>query len=236
MVKLYTFPETFGLRNVSPFCLKVEMALTHIGVEYEIVEEKDPRKSPKGKLPYVVINGESIADSEIILEHLDQIHNGALYGNLSDDEYARGYAFTRLAEDHLYWLVVASRWLDDDWFPNIVNGFFDFVPRLIRPLASKAARKQVFKTLDLHGLGRHNLDEQAGFARRDLSTLSRAVASQPFITGERLTAFDFAVASLLSGIYDQQPATWITPIAQDFPKLQDYAERVQDTVGVFARK
>ena len=123
MIKLYAFPEAFGLRNVSPFCLKVEMALTYLNDEYEIVEESNPRKSPKGKLPYIVINGESIADSEIILEHLDQIHNGALYGHLSDDEYARGYAFTRLAEDHLYWLMVASRWLDDDWFPNIVEGF-----------------------------------------------------------------------------------------------------------------
>lgn len=205
MVTLYTFPETFGLRNVSPFCLKVEMALTHLNVEYEIVEEKDPRKSPKGKLPYIVMNGESLADSEVILEHLDESHNGALYGTLTDDEYARGYAFTRLTEDHLYWLLVASRWLDDDWFPNVVNGFFDNLPRIIRPLVCKAARKQVFKTLDLHGLGRHNLDEQAGFARRDLRTLSRAVTTHPFIAGENLTAFDFSVASLLSGIYDQQP-------------------------------
>lgn len=236
MIKLYTFPEAFGLRNVSPFCLKVEMALTYLNDEYEIVEEKDPRKSPKGKLPYIVINGESIADSEIILEHLDQTHGGALYGDLSEDEYARGYAFTRLAEDHLYWLMVASRWLDDDWFPNIENGFFGFVPRLIRPLVSKMARKQVFKTLDLHGLGRHNLEQQRGFARRDLRSLSCAISSHPFIGGERLTAFDFSVASLLSGIYDQQPATWITPIAEEFPNLQAYAERVQDTVGVFARK
>ena len=127
MVELYTFPETFGLRNVSPFCLKVEMALTHIGIEYQIVEEKDPRNSPKGKLPYIVLDGESIADSEIILEHLDKTHNGVLYGSLTDAEYAQGYAFTRLAEDHLYWLLVASRWLDDEWFLNIVNEFFDFV-------------------------------------------------------------------------------------------------------------
>lgn len=236
MVELYTFPETFGLRNVSPFCLKVEMALTHIGIEYQIVEEKDPRNSPKGKLPYIVLDGESIADSEIILEHLDKTHNGVLYGSLTDAEYAQGYAFTRLAEDHLYWLVVASRWLDDEWFPNIVNGFFDFVPWPVRPFASKAARKQVLKTLDLHGLGRHNLDEQADFSRRDLRTLSCALASQPFIAGDRLTAFDFAVASLLSGIYDQQPPTWITPIAQEFTNLQAYAERIQSTVGVFARK
>ena len=31
MIQLYTFPEAFGLRNVSPFCLKIEMALTWLG-------------------------------------------------------------------------------------------------------------------------------------------------------------------------------------------------------------
>lgn len=236
MIKLCTFPETFGLRNVSPFCLKVEMALTHLGLDYEIIEESDPRKSPKGKLPYIIMNGETIADSELILERLDQAHGGALFGQLSDEEYARGYAFTRLIEDHLYWLVVASRWLDDAWFPNVVAGFFGNLPGLIRPIASKIARKQVLKTLDLHGLGRHNLDEQADFARRDLRALGRALKSHPFIAGERLTAFDFAVAGLLSGMYDQKPETWINPIADEFPELREYAERVQEAVGVFARK
>ena len=236
MIKLYTFPETFGLRNVSPFCLKVEMALTHLGLDYEIVEESDPRKSPKGKLPYIIMDGETIADSELIFEKLDQASTGALFGQLSSEEYARGYAFTRLTEDHLYWLVVASRWLDDAWFPNVVKGFFGNLPGLIRPIASGMARRQVLKTLDLHGLGRHNLDEQADFARRDLLALSRALEGHSFIAGDRLTVFDFAVAGLLSGMYDQKPATWINPIADEFPTLRDYAERVQEAVGVFARK
>ena len=82
MIKLCTFPETFGLRNVSPFCLKVEMALTHLGLDYEIIEESDPRKSPKGKLPYIIMNGETIADSELILERLDQAGKGISPGIL----------------------------------------------------------------------------------------------------------------------------------------------------------
>ena len=88
MIKLYTFPEAFGLRNVSPFCLKVEMALEHLGLDYEIVMESDPRKSPKGKLPYIVDEGLTIADSELVLEHLNAKSAGRLYGNLSDQEHA----------------------------------------------------------------------------------------------------------------------------------------------------
>lgn len=236
MIKLYTFPEAFGLRNVSPFCLKIEMALAHLGEEFEIVLEADPRKSPKGKLPYIVDNGLTIADSELILEYLDAKSDGKLYGGLSNEERALGMAFTRLIEDHLYWILVASRWVDDAWFGNVREGFFGNLPPFIKPLVSSIARRQVSKTYLLHGLGKHSLDDQAGFARRDFQSLSSALQERAYIAGTRLTVFDFSVASLLSGIYDQKPATWLNSIADEFPELREYAERIQAEVGVYARK
>jgi glutathione S-transferase len=87
MITLFTFPEAFGLRNVSPFCLKVEMALAYLKLDFEIVMEKDPRKTPKGKLPYIVVAGETIPDSELILEYLDNKTDGGLYGNLAFRKY-----------------------------------------------------------------------------------------------------------------------------------------------------
>ncbi len=235
MIRLFTFPEAFGLRNVSPFCLKVEMALTHLGMPFEIIEMSDPRKAPKGKLPFVEIDGEVIADSEVILCRLDEISQGGLYGDLTGAERAQGFAFTRLADDHLYWLMVASRWLDDKWFPNIRDGFFGFVPGLIRPFAASAAQRQMRRTFDLHGLGRHSHDEQESFARRDLAAISDLVTAENYITASRMTAFDFSVTSLVAGLIDNQPATWLTRIADDYPELRDYAERVQREVGVYAR-
>jgi glutathione S-transferase len=235
MITLYTFPPAFGLRNVSPFCLKVEMALTHLDMPFEIVEISDPRKAPKGKLPYVDIDGQVIADSEMILRHLDEMTKGRLYGALTDDQRAQGVAFTRLAEDHLYWIMVASRWLDRGWFQNIREGFFGSVPAFLRSAVSGAAQRRMRQTYDLHGLGRHNLKEQEEFARRDLAAISDVVSNQSFIVGDELTAFDFAVASLLAGVIDNKPPTWLTRITDDYPALRDYAERVQSAVGVFAR-
>lgn len=236
MIKLYTFPEAFGLRNVSPFCLKVEMALTWLDIDFDIVLESDPRKSPKGKLPYIVVDGEVIADSELIFEYLDTRTEGGLYGALTEQEYALGMAYTRLVEDHLYWMLVASRWVDDSWFPNIKQGFFGYLPPVIRSVAAGIARKQVSKTYELHGLGKHTLQEQAGFARRDFRALSGALQQSDYLLGERMTVFDFSVASLLAGLCDNQPATWVTDIAAEFPTLRDYAERVQAEVGVYCRR
>jgi glutathione S-transferase len=236
MIKLYTFPAAFGLRNVSPFCLKVEMALKHLDLDFEIEELFDPRKAPKGKLPYIEVDGKIIADSELIFEYLDEISQGGLYADLAPLERAQGTAFVRLADDHLYWMMVASRWLDEGWFPNIVSGFFGFVPGLFRGFAAGGAQKQMRKTYDLQGLGRHSMAEQERFARRDFQAISDAVANGRYIAGERLTAFDFAMTGLLSGLMDNKPATWLSKISTEFPELTIYADRVQAQVGVYARE
>ncbi|MCB1689028.1 MAG: glutathione S-transferase family protein [Halioglobus sp.] len=236
MMELVTLPPAFGMRNVSPFCLKVEMLLAALELPYTVSSEKDPRKAPKGKLPFVIVDGKRIADSELIVEYLDETTGGKVFAGLSPQQKGSGVALSRLAEDHLYWLMVASRWLDDAWWPNIVDGFFGFVPGVLRGFVAGLARKQVAKTYNLHGLGRHTLEEQKGFARRDLDALQGAIPMQGFLFSEQPCVFDFTIAAMLAGIYDNQPATWVTDIANDYPDLRAYAERVQETVGVWGRK
>lgn len=236
MLTLVTLPPAFGMRNVSPFCLKAEMLLTALDLPFDMAIEKDPRKAPKGKLPYLIDGGKRIADSELITEYLDGMTGGKVYEGLDAGQRAYGVALARLAEDHLYWLMVASRWLDEAWWPNVVEGFFGFVPGPLRRFASSMARKQVARTYDLQGLGRHTLEEQKGFARRDLKALSAAVPDSGFLFGEQPGIFDFTVAGMMAGIYDNRPDTWVTVIAQEFDNLQAYTERVQASVGVWGRQ
>ena len=235
MITLFTFPPAFGLRNVSPFCLKLEMALAHLGLDFEIALESDPRKGPKDKLPFIIHDGVTYDDSELILKHLDEISDGGLYSQLSDAEIGVGTAFIRLADDHLYWIMVASRWLEDDWFPNVKQGFFSNMPPLVGPLVARLARAQMAKTYHLHGMGRHSREQQEWFARRDLQAIAAVVEKEQYIVGQRLTVFDFGVASLLAGMLDNQPATWLTELAQRYPALSEYAERIQAETGVYCR-
>ena len=217
MLELVTLPPAFGMRNVSPFCLKIEMLLTHLKLPFTQSELADPRKAPKGKLPYLVADGKTIADSELITEHLDATADGRVYAGLTPAQRGQGVALARLAEDHLYWIMVASRGLDPAWFPNIVEGFFGIAPRPVRPLVAGLARRQVERTYWLHGLGRHTLEEQTGFARRDLAALE-------------------AVAALMAGLLDNRPATWLSELAEPYAALRAYTDRVQATVGVYGRE
>jgi hypothetical protein len=132
--------------------------------------------------------------------------------------------------------MVASRWLDDDWWPNVVRGFFGNLPGIVRPVVTGLVRRQITKAYDLQGLGRHSLEEQKGFARRDLEALAAVVPPEGFLFGELPGIFDFTVAGLMAGVYDNQPATWVTAIAAEYEGLRTYTERVQQAVGVWSRK
>lgn len=232
---LVTLGGAFGLQNVSPFCLKAEMLMTQLGLKYDIAVQADPRKAPKGKLPYLISDGDKLPDSELITMHIDALTQGRVYGGLAAKDQAFGTALSRLVDDHLYWILVASRWLDDDWFVHIIDGFFHIAPKPLRGFVARQARKQVEKTYFLHGLGRHSQQEQQEFARRDLQALQDAVGGDGFLFSAEPCIFDFTIASFMAGVYDQQPPTWLTYIAEDYTRLKRYTEDVQAHVGVYGR-
>ena len=70
---LVTLGGAFGLQNVSPFCLKAEMLMTQLGLKYDIAVQADPRKAPKGKLPYLISDGDKLPDSELFTMHIDAL-------------------------------------------------------------------------------------------------------------------------------------------------------------------
>ena len=235
-IELYTLGGAFGMRSVSPFCLKLEMLLAHLELDYSLVIEPDPRKAPKGKMPWAKIDGEVFADSEIIIEVIDRRTDGLVYAGLTPQERAYGLGLVRLAEEHLYWLMAAARWLDDDWWPNVKRDFMKIIPAFIRTPISSLIRRRMKQTIMLQGLGAHTSEEQFGFARRDLAALQDAVSESRFLFGDKISVFDMGIAAILAGIYDNQPATRLTYIANEFSELQAHTERVQSSLGVYGRK
>ena len=61
MITLYGFGAGFGLPEISPFVTKTEVQLKMAGLAYR-KEKAMPPASPKGQLPYIVDEGESVAD------------------------------------------------------------------------------------------------------------------------------------------------------------------------------
>ena len=73
-LKVFTFAPDWGLPTVGPFALKLLAWLELAGLPYEQVYEANPRKGPKGKNPWIELDGERIGDSELIIDLLRKRH------------------------------------------------------------------------------------------------------------------------------------------------------------------
>jgi hypothetical protein len=91
-------------------------------------------KAPRGKLPYVDDDGIVVADSTFIRWHIEKKHGVDFDQGLVRCRPA-GWAFEKMAEDHLYWVAVYERWMDDENFRKGPIVFFQRVPAPIRPFA-----------------------------------------------------------------------------------------------------
>ena len=71
--------------------------------------------------------------------------------------------------------------------------------------------------------------------RKYLKTLTQESKSESSMKRCVVAIRMFLRFAKLAGLIDNEPATWLTHVAADYPALGEYAERVQDAVGVFAR-
>src|SRR5205823_12303524 len=115
MITLYGFGAGFGLPEISPFVTKTEVQLKMAGLAYR-KEKAKPPASPKGQLPYIVDDAETIADSTFIRAHLEAKYGFDFDAPLSLQARAQAWAFERMIEHHVYWALVGARWVDGDNF------------------------------------------------------------------------------------------------------------------------
>ena len=142
MITLYGFGPAFGLPDPSPFVTKAEVLLKMAGLAYA-VETGGLGKAPKGKLPYIVDDGETIADSTFIRWHLEKQVPHRFRPRPYREQRAVAWAFEKMLEDNLYWAVVARPLDGRRQLREGPRNFFRAVPAPVRPLVAAMIRRQV---------------------------------------------------------------------------------------------
>ena len=196
MLTLHVYGPYFGLPDGSPFCIKALALMKMSGLEHR-VEKMSFEQAPKGKAPYLNDNGTIIADSHFIQRHLETKYGVDFSGGYGPAELATGWALSRMVEEHLYFLTLHLRWLDDENFKKGPAQFFSGIPAPFRPFISGIIRKKQRKTLHLQGLGRHTEEERVALAVGDLQAVEETLASNPYILGKTVSGADASVHGFL---------------------------------------
>jgi glutathione S-transferase len=200
MITLYQTPLAWGTPNLSPFCFKLESYFRMTGLPYE-VRLGQLGRAPKGKVPYVDIEGTLMGDSHLIIEHLKSRYGDPLDSKLTPEQKAIGHVVRRTFEESIYWYVVYMRWADDEGWRAYLPIAETMVPQVIgAPMSMPKLREYMLHVLHDQGVGRYSMDEVQYLAKQDLTAVSTLMGDKPFLLGKEPSSFDAVVYAFLVGI------------------------------------
>lgn len=226
MIKLFGFGPAFGVPDPSSFVMKVDCYLRMAAIDYELdLSGANLQKAPKGKLPYIEQDGSVLADSQFILNSLDEKFNRPLDAWLSDEQRGWSVLATKSLDENLYWCLVYSRWIDEESWPLTKAAFFDVLPPVVRNIVPIIARRSVRKNLFGHGIGRHSATEIAAIADQTLQALSLALADKPYFMGDKPCNLDATAFGLLSLFALTTTRNTMTDLILKYDNLMQYCRR-----------
>ena len=213
MITAYVVAPAFGVPNPSPFCMKVEILLQMAGLPYETRIEWDPRKAPKGKMPFIRDGDQLIGDSNFIQQHVETKYGVDFDKGLDTQQRAISHAFARMAEERLYWCLVYSRWVEDNKWPMVKAALFSNLPPLIRLIGPAVARKGVRTSLHGHGLGRHSRAEIYALGEKDIAAIAAQLGTNAFMMDDSPTSLDALLYPFVENLMiDELPSPLLTAI------------------------
>ncbi|NOT13021.1 MAG: glutathione S-transferase family protein [Methylococcaceae bacterium] len=227
MIKLHQFARTWGIPNLSQFCVKLETYLRMTKLPYEIVETL-PLKAPRGKLPYIEDNGNKLADSRLILNYLKSTYGNSLDMHLTPEQQGIATAFQRLLEEHLYWIGMVSRWnyTEDNWQTN-KQAIFGVLPPVIRDVAASLYRIRIKSQIKGHGIGRLTHKEIFELGKEDIDSLAHFLGSKSYFMGDKPSSLDASAYGILINTLGCPIESPIKDYARQQTNLLQYCQRMQ---------
>ncbi|MCF6252425.1 MAG: glutathione S-transferase family protein [Methylococcaceae bacterium] len=229
MIKLYSFGPGFGVVDPSPFVLKVDAYMRIASIEYEYFPDVgNLKKSPKGKLPFIVDGETMVADSEFIISYLQEKFQIKLDSNLSDEQKSISYLMGKSLDENLYWCLVYSRWAKDDTWIHVKKAFFGKMPFPLNFVVPPIARIGVISALQKQGLGRHTDEEIKTITQLTFKSLSEVLGKKTYFFGESPCTFDATAFGFLSQFISVSLNNQFNDLAREYGNLVDYCNNIKD--------
>ncbi len=205
MLTLYSYPELFGVADNNGYGLKVFAFLKLAGVPFTHEHIFDASKAPRGQLPYIVDDGETIGDSETIIAHVMAKYRPAIDAGLTAAQRDTDLLITRMLDD-LYWVMSYSRWKDERYWPAFRDALMKEHPSVSEAGLLKA-REFNFQRYHYQGIGRY--PPEAAYARglADLGVLAHLIPESGYVHGPAPTSIDAGIYGFIANIFFYDIAT-----------------------------
>uniref|UniRef100_A0A0K0DK85 Thioredoxin-like_fold domain-containing protein n=1 Tax=Angiostrongylus cantonensis TaxID=6313 RepID=A0A0K0DK85_ANGCA len=224
-VYLYQFPRSPVMPNVSPFCLKVETFLRVNDIKYEVIGGFRQRSS-RGLLPFIELNGNQIADSQVIIWELQR--HFKIKDDLTDVERGTARALERMVDVSTFYCLLEDKCVLNG--PAFVNRSVSgvplptFVTNFLGKRFSETIRKRVNGVL-----GRISREELKDLLRRDIQAIDDVLQDKKFLFGPKMTVTDCAVFAQLATTFFLPYRQLVTDFLEDdFPRVRHYVERIRN--------
>ncbi|XGW17133.1 hypothetical protein V3C99_002051 [Haemonchus contortus] len=230
-VYLYQFPRARTTPQASPQCLKVETFLKVNNIPYEVCPIP-PARSQYGLLPFIGLNGEHIADSQIIINRLKSHFNVKPLSSPRDEAISR--TIERTAENHTLSLMRQVKVIEDT--NNLFLKMFiqelgcpdAFLPALT-PFVARIMKQKVRKVIAT-SIGELSVEEFKELLRNDLDTYQDLLGENQYFFGDDMSSADCTVFSLLASILYGPSDTYAKEVLQEqYPRLVSYCDHIRDT-------
>lgn len=227
MIDLYQFTPHFNVPNLSPFCMKIEGFLRITEIPFQIVEENDPGQAPKGKLPFIRDNGILIGDSELIIDYLESKLDFHVDGHLDSQQAATHHAFIRMLDEHLYWALLYSRYMEAHNWETLRKRLFAEIPPPVSTFQAHKLHSSIRDQLDKQGMGRHNREEIYKKASKDLAQLSVLLGDHQWFGGDYVSKLDLTALAYLTNIMIPELSSPLASVIKEYGNLETYAVRAR---------
>lgn len=166
-----------------PFCVRVRLALGHLGLDYESVvtayddEETPVKLTGKKMLPILTDKGIAMNESLDIIQHLDKENRLRLPALKSSEEFKQLEGFLTRIGDPIHSLAMPF-WIYTPEFTPSARAYFQKKKEVKRgPFKELYARRHEFQRKLYNDLGNIPLDLQPFYRSKDLSILDVMLAS-----------------------------------------------------------
>jgi len=229
MLTLYSYPELFGVADNNGYGLKVYAFLKLADVPFVHEHIFDASAAPRGQLPYVVDDGETIGDSETIIAHLVRKYGLTIDVNLTATQRTTNFLVTRMLDD-LYWVMSYSRWKDERFFPAFRDGFIAQHARIDEAGMNKA-REYNAQRYHFQGIGRYPPDQAYARGLADLQVLADLIPAEGYLHGKRPTSIDSGIYGFIANIHFFPIPTPLKAFVTAHPNLVRHCEAIHALIS-----